>query len=162
MWFKEELETVIRAPKEAVWVAFQDFASWPKWSSYLKEVSRFEGGWKFRARAQPPVDLVWVAEAVRREPPNYLEFASVPGVPHNLEVKGSLRITPDDGFTRVHVVFEGRPHYDSRLLDRAADWYASTFGEPNKVIKLTFEQFKTYVEGQVAQPTPSSGPAAHT
>lgn len=162
MWFREELEAVIRAPRETVWAAFQDFPSWPKWSSLLKEVSRLEGGYKFRARAQPPVDLVWVAEAVRREPPEYLEFASIPGVPHNLEVKGNVRLTQEDGFTRMLLVFEGRPHYESKLLDRAADWYASTFGEPNKVIKLTFEQFKDYVEGLQAPESPPSGAPAYT
>lgn len=159
MWFKEELETIIRAPREAVWAAFQDFPSWPTWSSYLKEVSRSGGGWKFRARAQPPVDLVWVAEAVRREPPEYLEFASVPRAPHNLEVRGSVSLTEEDGFTRIQLVFEGRPHYDSKVLDKAAEWYASAFGEPNKVIKLTFEQFKAHLErSSLAQAAPAPPP----
>jgi len=150
MWFKEEHEIVIHAPREAVWAAFQDFASWPTWSSYIKEVSRLDRAWRFRARAQPPVDLIWVVEAVRREAPEYLAFQSVADAPHNLILRGWVRITQEADLTRLHLELEGKPHYESPWLGRAADWYAATFGEPNKVVKLTFEQFKHHLERQHA------------
>lgn len=103
--------------------------------------------WRFKARGQPPVDLIWVAEATERRPPEYLEFRSVPGAPHNLEISGWLRLTEaEDGGTHLELLFEGHPHYESPWLDKAADWYASVFGEPNKLLKVTFEQFKAHME----------------
>ncbi|AWR86626.1 SRPBCC family protein [Meiothermus taiwanensis] len=147
MRFREELVLNIRAPREAVWAAFQDFSSWPSWAKAIKEVSREGSAWRFRARGQPPVDLVWVAEATERRPPEYLEFRSVPGVPHNLEISGWLRLSEsEDGGTHLELLFEGHPHYDSPLLDKAAEWYATLFGEPNKLLKVTFEQFKAHLE----------------
>jgi uncharacterized membrane protein len=147
MRFREEMELNIKAPREVVWEAFQDFSSWPAWAKALKEVSRVGSGWRFRAGGQPPVDLVWVAEATRRRPPEFLEFRSVPGVPHNLEIYGWLRLNePEEGTTHLELLFEGSPHYDTPLLDKAADWYASVFGEPNKLLKVTFEQFKAHLE----------------
>ncbi len=147
MRFKEELVLNIRAPREVVWAAFQDFSSWPTWARAIKEVSRVGLGWRFRARGQPPVDLIWVAEAVERRPPEFLEFRSVPGAAHNLEIHGWLRLSEtEEGATYLELLFEGKPHYDTLLLDKAADWYASVFGEPNKLLKVTFEQFKAHLE----------------
>lgn len=91
--FREELVLNIQAPREAVWAAFQDF-----WSKAIKEVSRVGSAWRFWARGQPPVDLIWVAEATERRPPEYLAFQSAPGVPHNLEILGWLRLSEaEDG-----------------------------------------------------------------
>ncbi len=147
MRFREELILNIRAPRETVWAAFQDFSSWPSWAKAIKEVSRVGTAWRFRARGQPPVDLIWVAEATERQAPEFLKFQSVPGVPHNLEISGWLRLSDtEDGGTHLELVVEGHPHYDSPLLDKAADWYASVFGEPNKLLKVTFEQFKDHLE----------------
>ncbi|MFN3391856.1 MAG: SRPBCC family protein [Meiothermus ruber] len=147
MRFREELILNIRAPRETVWAAFQDFSSWPSWAKAIKEVSRVGTAWRFRARGQPPVDLIWVAEATERQAPEFLKFQSVPGVPHNLEISGWLRLSEtEDGGTHLELVVEGHPHYDSPLLDKAADWYASVFGEPNKLLKVTFEQFKDHLE----------------
>lgn len=147
MRFREELVLNIRAPREAVWAAFQDFSNWPVWAKAIKEVSREGSAWRFRARGQPPVDLVWVAEATQRRPPEFLEFRSVPGVPHNLEISGWLRLSETEGRgTHLELLFEGQPHYDSPLLDKAAEWYATLFGEPNKLLKVTFEQFKEHLE----------------
>ncbi|GIW27877.1 MAG: hypothetical protein KatS3mg070_1240 [Meiothermus sp.] len=147
MRFREELILNIRAPREAVWAAFQDFSSWPSWAKAIKEVSRVGTAWRFRARGQPPVDLVWVAEATERQAPEFLKFQSVPGVAHNLELSGWLRLSEtEDGGTHMELLVEGHPHYDSPLLDKAADWYASVFGEPNKLLKVTFEQFKDHLE----------------
>ena len=146
MRFKEELELYISAPREEVWEALQDFGSWPTWSSYLKVVTKDEKGWHFRARAMPPVDLVWVAEAIKRDPPEFLEFRSVPGVEHNLDVSGWVRLTEQDGKTHLEMHFEARPDYASPLMERIAEAYASWFGEPNKVIKVTMEQLKAHLE----------------
>lgn len=152
MRLREELVLNIQAPREAVWAAFQDFSSWPSWAKAIKEVSRVGSAWRFRARGQPPVDLVWVAEATERRPPEYLAFQSVPGVPHNLEISGWLRLSEtEDGGTHLELLIEGHPHYDSPLLDKAADWYASVFGEPNKLLKVTFEQFKDHLEKMYGQ-----------
>ncbi|MCS7067467.1 MAG: SRPBCC family protein [Meiothermus sp.] len=153
MRFREELVLNIQAPREVVWAAFQDFSSWPTWARAIKEVSRVGSGWRFKARGQPPVDLVWVAEATERRPPEYLAFRSVPGVPHNLEISGWVRLDEaPDGSTHLELLFEGHPHYSSPLLDRAADWYAAVFGEPNKLLKVTFEQFKAHLEKSHHQP----------
>ncbi len=147
MRFREELVLNIQAPREAVWAAFQDFSSWPSWAKAIKEVGREGSAWRFRARGQPPVDLVWVAEATERQAPEFLKFQSVPGVAHNLELSGWLRLSEtEDGGTHMELLVEGHPHYDSPLLDKAADWYASVFGEPNKLLKVTFEQFKDHLE----------------
>lgn len=147
MRFKEELVLNIQAPREAVWAAFQDFSSWPSWAGSIREVSRVGSAWRFKARGQPPVDLVWVAEATERRAPEFLAFRSVPGVPHNLEISGWLHLDElPNGTTHLELLFEGQPHYDSPLLDRAADWYATVFGEPNKLLKVTFEQFKAHLE----------------
>lgn len=147
MRFREELVLNIQAPREAVWAAFQDFSSWPTWARAIKEVSRVGSSWRFRARGQPPVDLIWVAEAVERRPPEFLEFRSVPGAAHNLEIHGWLLLSEtEEGATHLELLFEGNPHYDTPLLDKAADWYASVFGEPNKLLKVTFEQFKAHLE----------------
>ncbi|WP_337869639.1 SRPBCC family protein [Meiothermus sp.] len=160
MRFREELVLNIRAPREAVWAAFQDFSNWSVWAKAIKEVSREGSAWRFRARGQPPVDLVWVAEATQRRPPEYLEFRSVPGVPHNLEISGWLRLSETvDGGTHLELLFEGQPHYDSPLLDKAAEWYATLFGEPNKLLKVTFEQFKEHLEKAQHSPKLSASTA---
>lgn len=71
----------------------------------------------------------------------------MPGVPHNLEISGWLRLSETaDGGTHLELLVEGHPHYDSPLLDKAAEWYATLFGEPNKLLKVTFEQFKAHLE----------------
>jgi len=36
MRFREELVLNIKAPREAVWAAFQDFSSWPGWAKAIK------------------------------------------------------------------------------------------------------------------------------
>jgi uncharacterized membrane protein len=151
MRFREELVLNIKAPREAVWAAFQDFSGWPTWARAIKEVSREGSGWRFKARGQPPVDLIWVAESTERRPPEFLEFRSIPG-PHNLEIYGWLRLSEtEDGATHLELLFEGQPHYDSPFLDKAADWYASVFGEPNKLLKVTLEQFKAHLEKKYSQ-----------
>ncbi|RDI96711.1 polyketide cyclase [Meiothermus sp. QL-1] len=148
--FREELELIIKAPRERVWAAFQDFSSWPTWAKALRRVERLEQGWRFVAHGQPPVDLVWAAQATVRQPPEYLEFTSIPGEPHNLDLHGHVRLREEpNGSTHMEVVVEGRPHYKNPLLDRAADLYAMLFGEPNKLLKVTFEQFKAHLEKEV-------------
>lgn len=152
MSFREELVLNIKAPREAAWAAFQDFPSWPKWAKAIKEVSRVGSAWHFVARWQPPVDLVWVAEATERRAPEYLAFRSVPGVPHNLEISGWLRLDEAlDGSTHLELLLEGHPHYDTPWLNRVADWYSNVFGEPNKLLKVTFEQFKAHLEKSCAE-----------
>jgi len=146
MRFSEEFELYIRAPREEVWEAFQDFATWPTWSPNLKEVTRVDQGWRFKARGQPPVDLVWVAEAVRREPPEFLEFRSVPGMQHNLDVNGWVRLSQDGDKTHLEMHFEARPDYASPLVGRVAETYATFFGEPSKLLKITMEHFKEHLE----------------
>lgn len=145
--FREELELNIQAPREAVWAAFQDFSSWPSWAKAIRKVERLEKGWRFIAHGQPPVELVWAAEATVRQPPEYLAFASLPGEAHNLELHGHIRLSElPDGSTHMEVVVEGKPHYHSRVLDKIADLYAMVFGEPNKLLKVTFEQLKVHLE----------------
>lgn len=107
MRFREELVLNIQAPREAVWAALQDFSSWPTWAKAIKEVSRVGSAWRFKARGQPPVDLVWVAEATERRPPEFLAFRSVPGVPHNLEISGWLRLDElPDGTTHLELLLK--------------------------------------------------------
>jgi uncharacterized membrane protein len=146
MRFSEEFELYINVPREQVWEAFQDFASWPSWSPNLKEVARTDRGWRFKARGQPPVDLVWVAEAVRREPPEFLEFRSVSGEQHNLDVSGWVRLVEDGDKTHLEMHFEARPDYSSALVERLAEAYATYFGEPSKLLKITMEHFKEHLE----------------
>ncbi len=144
----EEFEAVIRAPVETVWEALTDFAAWPSWSTYIQSVDRAERGWRFVARGMPPVNLVWVAESTRREPPHYLEWRSVEGAQHDIDTTGWVRLEPTPEGTRLTVHFEGRPHFASRLVDRAAEVYAMLFGEPHKLLKVTLEEFKAHVEQQ--------------
>ena len=151
MRFKEELHYVIAAPREAAWEAFIDFASWPRWSSLIKEVHREGSGWHFRARSQTVVDLVWVVEAIKRDPPEFLEFQSIKGYPHNLDVYGWLRLTErEDGMTDLRMYFDGGPGFESPLLNRAAEWWVSTFDEPLKILKLTLDEFKKHLEARHA------------
>ncbi|PZA07990.1 MULTISPECIES: SRPBCC family protein [unclassified Meiothermus] len=156
MRFEEDLEIVIAAPVEVVWEAFQDFSSWPRWSTYLKEVKRHGEGWMFRARGMPPVDLVWTARAVEREAPRYVRFASIEGAEHDLVVEGSVWFEPTENGSRVRLHFEGQPHFKSPLMNRAADIYASMFGEPHKLLKVTLEEFKREVEARASSKATSS------
>jgi uncharacterized membrane protein len=148
MRVSENLELIILAPIEQVWEAFQDFTSWPKWSTYLKRVERVDDGWRFVARGMPPIDLIWVARAVRRDPPVYVEFESVPGAEHDLEVKGRVELEDEEGKTHLRMHFEGQPHFKRPWMNGLADVYTGLFGEPNKLLKVTMEEFKQAVEAE--------------
>lgn len=148
MRFQEEIELNIHAPIDLVWKALQDFDSWPKWAIHIKAVSREGEGWRFRAKGQPPVDLIWVARHVVKTEPSFLEFVSVAAPNTNMEFHGSIKLEATSIGTHLAMEFDGKPHYDSPILDKAADWYASVFGEPSKILKVTFEQFKNHVESQ--------------
>ena len=149
MRFREEINFVIAAPRTTVWAAFQDFESWPSWSNYIKEVRRQGTGWHFRARGQPVLDIIFVLEALRREEPRFVEFQSIPDYPHNLECGGWLELTElDPHRTQMRLVFEGGPQFESALINNLANWWVGTFDEPSKILKLTFEEFKEYLERQ--------------
>jgi uncharacterized membrane protein len=148
MRVSENVELVIEARIELVWEAFQDFMSWPQWSTYLKKVERVQDGWRFVARGMPPIDLIWVARAVLRDPPTYLEFESVDGAEHDLKVKGRVELEEEGDNTHLRMHFEGQPDFKRPWLNGIADVYAGLFGEPNKLLKVTMEEFKQAVEEQ--------------
>lgn len=146
MKLQEELEIFVQAPIQLVWDHLVDFESWPRWSTYLKEVRKEAAGYRFVARGMPPVDLVWVAQGTRREEPHYLEFASVPGAQHDLNVAGWVRLEETPNGTQLDLHFDATVDFASPLLNRIADVYATLFGEPSKLLKVTMEEFKREVE----------------
>jgi uncharacterized membrane protein len=146
MRLQEDLEIFVRAPIRLVWDTLNDFESWPRWSTYIKGVRKEPTGYRFVARGMPPVDLVWVAQGVKREEPHYLEFASVPGAQHDLNVSGWVKLEETPKGTQLDLHFEGMVDFSSPLLERVADVYATLFGEPHKLLKVTLEEFKREVE----------------
>jgi uncharacterized protein YndB with AHSA1/START domain len=151
MRFREKAEIRIEAPLETVWQAVQDFSSWHTWCSHVREATREGGGWRFRIHGQPPIDLIFVAEALQHQAPTYIEFRSMPEAKANLWVYGWIQLSHKENHTHVELLLEGEPHYEQAWLDKAAHWYANIFGEPNKVLKLTLEELKSHLEIGVPQ-----------
>ncbi|WP_458779376.1 SRPBCC family protein [Arthrobacter sp. D3-16] len=72
-------------PIEKVWAAVGDFSTYPKWFSYVRQVTRIRQGndaggagsvLEIRVKTKLPFTLAFVVETVRREPPRLIEVRS--------------------------------------------------------------------------------------
>jgi uncharacterized membrane protein len=127
---------MIDAPVQAVWALWEDYESFPRFMTNVREVRRSQGGrshWKVTGPLGTRVS--WDAEETRRVPNELLAWKSLPGAA--VQHAGVVRLEPVGGDrTRVEVTLSYNPvagaagHAVASILgaDPRSDWTRTCCG----------------------------------
>jgi uncharacterized membrane protein len=133
---------MIDAPVQAVWALWEDYESFPRFMTNVREVRRSQGGRSHWTVTGPlGTRLSWDAEETRRVPNELLAWTSLPGAA--VQHAGVVRLEPVGGDrTRVEVTLSYNP-----VAGGAGHAVASVLGaDPKKRLDEDLLRMKTLLE----------------
>jgi uncharacterized membrane protein len=133
---------VLDVPVQAVWALWEDYESFPRFMTNVREVRRSQGGRSHWTVTGPlGTRLSWDAEETRRVPNELLAWTSLPGAA--VRHAGAVRLEPVAGDrTRVEVTLSYSP-----VAGAAGHAVASILGaDPKKRLDEDLLRMKTLLE----------------
>jgi uncharacterized membrane protein len=133
---------VLDAPVQAVWALWEDYESFPRFMTNVREVRKHQGGRSHWTVAGPlGTSVSWDAEETRRVPNELLAWTSLPGAA--VQHAGVVRLEPVGGDrTRVEVTLSYDP-----VAGAAGHAVASILGaDPKKRLDEDLLRMKTLIE----------------